>query len=80
MVRRKPTLSQAEPGSLDELVALRAIAVRQLGEATPREASPLISKVQDLGGKIRDLREASERETREAHALESDEAFNPETV
>jgi hypothetical protein len=78
MARRK-SLRQSEPGSLDELIALHAIAVSKLAEAQPREASPLIAKTLELGRQIREARDAEAKKLEEL-VYAADEPFDPASV
>jgi hypothetical protein len=74
---RAKSLGTSAPGSVDELRALRRIAIAQLGKASPREASPLLTQIQRLGGQIRIMEDAA---AKMAEGPARDEPLDPATL
>jgi hypothetical protein len=74
------SLARCEPGSLDELLAIRRALIRQFGEATPSSVAQITAKLLDVSDRIKTARDTGRTPDVGVRPSTPDEPFDPSEV
>jgi len=80
MAERRKTLGQCDPGSLDELLAIRTGLVAQFQVAPPSAVAQITAKLLDVDDRICAMRKSESRKLEESVGIQDDEEFDPDSV